>query len=144
MATTTAKPKRRYSRNRKYFKGKCETCEAKTEFTLHQEIESEGVLEVRCNQCHGLFSFPFERVLKNGRLLTGAEFEKRQEALSKVVSYSPQKTYWRGQTIRHDTLNDVGKVIRKEKSDGDTKIIVVEFENSGKKKLVEDFRPFAS
>lgn len=61
-----------------------------------------------------------------------------------MVSYSPQKTYWRGQTIRHDTLNDVGKVIRKEKSDGDTKIIVVEFENSGKKKLVEDFRPFAS
>ena len=64
--------------------------------------------------------------------------ETRQQALSQVVNYSAQKTYWRGQKIRHKKFDDTGIVMSKEKTDGDHNIIIVKFENVGQKKLVED------
>ena len=70
-------------------------------------------------------------------MLTEKQFEERKKALAICEDYSPQKTYWVGQEIRHTTFQDTGTVLKKTKSDGGHKLVVVKFEKSGKKTLIE-------
>jgi len=51
--------------------------------------------------------------------------------------YSPMKQYRVGQTIWHQKFNDHGVIIGKETSSGGKGLVVVEFQNGGKKKLIE-------
>jgi hypothetical protein len=52
-------------------------------------------------------------------------------------TYSPMKSYAIGESIFHQKFNDFGVVIGKELSSQGKRLIVVEFQNSGKKKLIE-------
>ncbi len=122
---------------RKYYKGYCETCGEPVRFVLKDKDEEEGQIILRCDSCHSRLNVPVERVLKSGRLLTEDEYERRSEALSKVSDYKPGATYWVGQKIRHNKFSDVGKIIRKEKTDDEHRAIIVKFEKVGTKKLVE-------
>lgn len=123
---------------RKYYKGQCHHCGEFRKLVLIKKDEDQKILLLRCGECSALNEFPLERVLKTGRVLTEKEFKNREEALSEVQYYSPEKTYWQGQRIRHPVLDEVGKVIAKGKTGDEHKIITVDFEKSGKKKLVED------
>lgn len=123
--------------NRKYFKGVCQQCGERTKMTLIEYDKVKGLLRLRCDVCPGFSVFPIERALKSGRLLTQEEYEKRKQALSQVMNYSPRKIYWRGQRIRHNVFDEIGKVVKKEKTDGDHRVIIVSFDKAGKKKLIE-------
>ncbi|MFQ5631635.1 MAG: hypothetical protein ACE5I1_22915 [bacterium] len=105
--------------------------------TLIRHNKANELLRLRCNACLDINVFPIERLLKWGQLLTEEEYEKRKEALSQVMDYSPKKTYWHGQKIRHKDFDDVGKVVKKEKTDGNHRVIIVKFDKVGKKKLIE-------
>lgn len=126
------------SYRRKYFKGYCSNCGEIQRLTRVGENDDEGFLWLKCNNCSGLHDYPVERVMKKGRVLTEEEYAKREKAMADVRDYSPDKTYWRGQEIRHPNLDEVGKVVDKQKTEGDHKIIIVDFEKSGTKKLIED------
>jgi hypothetical protein len=52
-------------------------------------------------------------------------------------TYSPMKSFAIGESIFHQKFNDFGVVISKELSSQGKRLIVVEFQNSGKKKLIE-------
>ncbi len=53
------------------------------------------------------------------------------------VTYSPLKMFALGDSIFHESFNDFGVVISKELSSQGKGLINVEFQNSGKKKLIE-------
>ncbi|MFQ5752443.1 MAG: hypothetical protein ACE5HI_10635 [bacterium] len=125
---------------RKHYNGHCHQCDEFSKLVLIEKDEEQEIFRLRCSQCFALNEFPLERVLKTGRLLTEKEFENREEALSEVQDYNPKKSYWRGQKIRHPVFDEVGKVVAKGETVDDNKIITVNFEKSGKKKLVEDLK----
>ncbi|NIR47212.1 hypothetical protein GWO43_01835 [candidate division KSB1 bacterium] len=127
------------SYKRKYYKGLCRKCGELKRLVLWQEDDSREILRLRCLDCYTMNDVPVERVLRNGRVLTENERKNRKEALSQVLEYSPKNTYWKGQRIRHPVLNDVGKVVNKVETDGNHRIIVVDFEKNGTKKLVEGY-----
>ena len=54
--------------------------------------------------------------------------------------YSPREQFSVGQTIFHKSFNDHGIILGKETSSGGKGLIVVEFQNSGKKKLIETIK----
>lgn len=123
--------------NRKYYNGFCPSCGEFTTMTLLRYDKAEGALQLRCNDCLRFNSYPVKRALKSGRLLTEKEFEERAQALAEISDYSPGKTYWRGQKIRHKKFDDIGEVIKKEKTEGNHHVIVVEFARVGKKRLIQ-------
>jgi hypothetical protein len=124
---------------RKYFQGECRHCGTQKKLILNEWDESRDVAILRCSDCPSIFEIPFGRILKTGRVLTVNEYDEREKALSEIQNYSPEKNYWRGQTIRHPVLNETGKVIAKSETNAKQKIITVDFEDSGKKRLVEDY-----
>lgn len=130
--------KTRIPHNRKHFFGLCPQCQKQTAMVLLHRDKAKGIFKLSCESCAAISTFPKDRILRTGRILTEDEAETRQQALSQVVNYSAQKTYWRGQKIRHKKFDDTGIVMSKEKTDGDHNIIIVKFENVGQKKLVED------
>lgn len=131
----TVKHKKPY--NRKYYNGLCAGCGEFAAMTLLRYDRSAGELHLRCNDCLRLNVYPIKRALKSGRLLTQQEFEERSKALAEIRDYSPGKTYWRGQRIRHKKFNDIGEVIKKEKTEGNHQVIVVKFDRIGQKRLVQ-------
>ena len=133
MPTTSAKK----PHNRKYYQGVCPECRQFTAMTFVSYDQAGGMLQLRCNDCFRYHDHPVSRALKSGRLLTEAEFEERNQALSEIRDYSPQQTYWRGQKIRHKKFNDVGEVIKKEKTGDQLQVIIVKFAKVGEKRLVQ-------
>ncbi|NIR47216.1 hypothetical protein GWO43_01855 [candidate division KSB1 bacterium] len=124
---------------RKYFNGRCPKCNRPRKLTLIGEDEDVGVVWLRCNKCLETHSYAVERLRKTGRVLTKSELKKRNEAMSEVAEYTPDKTYWIGQKIHHPDFDEVGEIVKKEETSGKNQMIIVEFENQGTKKLVEGF-----
>ncbi|MEJ2195428.1 MAG: hypothetical protein P8X73_11300 [Ignavibacteriaceae bacterium] len=54
-----------------------------------------------------------------------------------VTTYAPGKTFVLGETIYHQNWDDFGKVITKETLSNGQNSIIVEFQKSGSKKLIE-------
>jgi hypothetical protein len=52
-------------------------------------------------------------------------------------TYSPAKSFAIGETIFHQKFNDFGIVLSKELSSDGKRVIIVDFQNGGKKKLLE-------
>ncbi|MFQ5638605.1 MAG: hypothetical protein ACE5IR_11490 [bacterium] len=129
-------------RQRVNYKGICGQCGAFGKLTFWEEGKANGVLRLRCSQCLMVSDVPLKKILKSGRVLTEEEFNRRKEALSKVLDYDPASTYWVGQKIRHPRFKDSGEVKKKERTSGNHKMIVVEFEKKGTKRLVEGYENF--
>ncbi len=53
------------------------------------------------------------------------------------LTYSPLKAFSIGDSIFHQKFNDFGVIIGKELSSQGRRLIIVEFQNSGKKRLIE-------
>ena len=101
------------------------------------EDDNKKYYRLRCLSCTSIISFPAERVLRLGRVLTEAELLERREALSAVKEYDPLARHWRGQAIWHPVLDDVGEIIEKRETSGAHHVIIDDFEKHGKKQLIE-------
>ena len=55
-----------------------------------------------------------------------------------AVEYEASKTFDVGQTIYHSTWDDLGLVVSKSKTSGGVQAIMVTFEKSGERKLIEN------
>lgn len=122
---------------RKNFEGICSKCDQIRPLQLHQYDKESKTLTLRCKKCGELNAYPLKRALKSGRVLTEDEFEERKKALATCAEYKPQKTYWVGQEIQHAAFQDSGKITKKTKSNSGRRFIVVKFEKSGEKTLIE-------
>lgn len=86
----------------------------------------------RCTRC------------KHSVSINPKSIEEAKKALKASISketctlYSNEKTYSLGEAIYHSEWDDVGKVIRKEKTSSGIQTIVVAFERIGEKRLIEN------
>ena len=128
----------------KYITHQCAYCrrETKMEFVGNQPSENgdSDTLKMwyRCARC------------KHSALLTlsPAVFAKKSHAAPVVrdqcTPYSKEKTFTIGEHIYHADLDDIGKVLRKDKTSNGIHSIVVSFEKAGERKLLESIQADAS
>lgn len=88
----------------------------------------------RCSKCRHSFLFDLETLKKDRQGVT----EKLD--VKNCTPYSPEKTYSIGEAIYHVDWEDVGKVKGKEKTSNGGQAIVVNFEKSGERRLVENLK----
>lgn len=122
----------------KYIVHECAYCRKATKMELvgskpHEEEGSEPQqFWYRCSRC------------KHSALLDISSIGKDKKAASAVIdraactAYSADKLYKIGEEIYHAGLDDVGRVIRKDKTSGGIQSIVVTFERNGERKLLEN------
>jgi hypothetical protein len=86
----------------------------------------------RCSRC------------KHSALLDIASVGKEKKGASAIIDraacteYSADKLFKIGEEIYHAGLDDVGRVVRKDKTSGGIHSIVVTFERTGERKLLEN------
>ncbi len=86
----------------------------------------------RCTRCHH-------------SSMMGVIAAKKQDTVLKLtkdecISYSPEKSYTVGQSIYHTDWDDMGKVTAKEKTSNGGFAILVTFEKSGSRRLIENLQ----
>lgn len=110
----------------------CIHCSLTTKMVMVGEMA--GVTDkiwYRCPRCHHLSLL--SPIIENGTDNTG-NGEKTQK------KYNPEITYTLGERIFHDTLNDFGKVIKKETTSDGSHAIIVKFDNAGERRLIENYK----
>ncbi|MEK6755112.1 MAG: hypothetical protein AABZ02_03065 [Bacteroidota bacterium] len=122
----------------KYIMHDCAYCHKSTKMELVGEMQTEGSespsqkVWYRCTRCK-------HSALLDKQTLTPA---KRGEAAkidrSLCTTYSKERVYTVGQAIYHSELDDVGKVIAKQKTSDGTHAITVSFEKLGERRLIEN------
>ncbi len=122
----------------KYMMHECAYCHKDTKMeriggmTLEDGQEDPTKVWYRCTRC------------KHSALLTldGTAHDKKSGTLAidreSCTDYKAEKTYTVGQDIYHPGLDDVGRVLGKEKTSGGGQSIVVSFVNSGERRLLEN------
>jgi hypothetical protein len=124
----------------KYIVHQCAYCrrETKMEFVGGLPAENDGAEPsktwYRCTRC------------KHSALLTlvPQDREKKNHAIpidrETCTTYAKEKLYKVGEHIYHSEWDDVGKVIRKDKTSNGIQSIVVSFEKLGERKLLENIQ----
>lgn len=114
----------------------CRFCDKITNVRLDRSIAENGrtidrnsTFEYLCTKCLKTFCF-------SGNDLLEEDIEKDKETQSAVRDYSPDSHYYIGETIYHKRLKEMGVIVGKEK--GSPSRIIVNFEKSGIKKLIEN------
>ncbi|HEY3874182.1 MAG TPA: hypothetical protein VGM92_01790 [Candidatus Kapabacteria bacterium] len=108
---------------------------AETSEPLQEGQPEPENLWVRCTKCHNT-------MLVN---LTALMSEKPKThtmvSPSECTPYSPSRIYAIGEAIFHKDWDDVGTVIGKEVTASGRNAVIVHFEKSGERKLLENFQP---
>ncbi|HTP80187.1 MAG TPA: hypothetical protein VMM57_07270 [Bacteroidota bacterium] len=125
----------------KYMMHECAYCHKQTKMELvggMQQAEgqdpSSQKLWYRCTRC------------KHSALIdTSAALQDKKNAAAKIdrntcVEYAKEREFAVGQAIYHADLDDMGRVIRKDKTSSGRHSIIVSFEKGGEKKLLENVK----
>ncbi|HAV24173.1 MAG: hypothetical protein A2X67_06630 [Ignavibacteria bacterium GWA2_55_11] len=122
----------------KYIMHDCAYCHKQTKMELVGGMTVEGhendpqKMWYRCTRC------------KHSALLSDVSTAKEKRSSlpaidrASCVEYAAEKIYTIGQEIYHAGLDDVGRVIRKDKTSGGIHSIIVSFVNAGERKLLEN------
>ena len=112
----------------------CASCNTVQKMEITGEVAGEGNEEKRwakCKKCKQTMIIDLDVDVKGKKVsLDGIENED-------CTTYSPVKTFELGETIYHQNWNDFGKVVTKETLSNGQNSIIVEFQKSGSKKLIE-------
>lgn len=112
----------------------CNYCKAVTKMEIKGDSSTDSESTKRwakckkCKQTLNIDLMNIEKSVKPKASLYDGE---------KSVTYSPSLSYSVGDSIFHETWNDVGVVVSKEFTSNGRGSILVEFQNLGKKKLLE-------
>ncbi len=123
----------------KYIMHQCAYCrrETKMEFVGNQPTENNDADAVkmwyRCGKCKqtALLTLSLASLTKKKGQVIAIEREK-------CTPYSKEKTFTIGEHIYHSDLDDMGRVVRKDKMSNGVHSIVVAFEKLGERKLLEN------
>lgn len=110
----------------------CGHCNRETKMEMVGTVEENPErMWYRCTRC------------RHASLLDVAAWKKtREDAKKKVeksecLEYRPDQTYTVGQAIFHTALDDMGRIVSKERTSDGAHAIVVSFEKLGEKRLLE-------
>ena len=110
----------------------CGHCERETKMEMIGPGESNPEkIWYRCTRC------------RHASLLDAAQWQRTQEDAkrkvekSECLDYRPDLTYSVGQAIFHSGLDDMGRIVSKERTSDGAHAIVVSFEKLGERKLLE-------
>jgi hypothetical protein len=112
----------------------CSSCNTIQKMEISGEVKGEGNANKRwakCKKCKQTMIIDLSSDELAGKVsLEGIENND-------VTTYAPGKTFVLGETIYHQNWDDFGKVITKETLSNGQNSIIVEFQKSGSKKLIE-------
>lgn len=112
----------------------CTTCGAVKKFEISGELAGEENKDKRwakCKTCKQTSIIDLNEIKNVGKpVLEGIENQD-------VKDYSPTNSYNVGDNIYHKSWDDFGKVVAKEVTSDGQSSIIVEFQKSGNKKLIE-------
>jgi DNA-directed RNA polymerase subunit RPC12/RpoP len=115
----------------KYVVHFCASCGKETKMEILGAMEgSENKVWYRCTRCHhsAMVDTSAQKSEMNVIKLTREQ----------CTSYSPERIYNVGESIYHSDWDDMGKVTAKEKTSNGGHAIVVTFEKSGSRRLIEN------
>ncbi|MEK7819438.1 MAG: hypothetical protein AAB255_06590 [Bacteroidota bacterium] len=108
----------------------CNYCGKEKKMEILSQIEGdENRFWHRCTGCRHSFIIDRSTLKKS--------ISKHDLTREVCVDYSPENTYEIGTHIYHQNLNDVGTITGKDKTSGGGKVIVVNFQKNGSRRLVE-------
>ncbi len=122
----------------KYIVHECAYCRKQTKMELvgGMTLDGEGSepqkFWYRCTRCKHSASLDVASVAKDKKAASAAIDR------AACTEYSADKSFKIGEEIYHAGLDDVGRVIRKDKTSGGDHSIVVTFEHAGERKLLEN------
>ncbi|MGB2869055.1 MAG: hypothetical protein WBD36_11435 [Bacteroidota bacterium] len=122
----------------KYILHECTYCHKQTKMELVGGMMAEGQegdpqrLWYRCTRCK------HSALLNVGSLAKDKKGASPKIERSNCTEYSKEKVYSIGQEIYHTGLDDMGRVIHKDKTSNGTHSITVSFEKAGERKLLEN------
>jgi predicted RNA-binding Zn-ribbon protein involved in translation (DUF1610 family) len=117
----------------KYVTHLCPSCGREAKMEIVGTMDGDGhKVWYRCTRCH--HSSMFESAVP-----------KKQDTVLKLskdecIAYSPEKILTVGQSIYHTDWDDMGRVTAKEKTSSGGFAIVVAFEKSGARRLIENLQ----
>ncbi|MBV6512021.1 MAG: hypothetical protein HRU80_14440 [Ignavibacteriales bacterium] len=115
----------------------CKFCQSVTKMERTAEIVSgdENKVWAKCKKCR-------QKMIVDLTQYEEAVRSKVPELDTATgITYSPMRSYNVGDSLFHEKLNDFGVVVSKETTSGGRSSIVVKFQNSGEKKLIETINP---
>ena len=120
----------------------CKECRKNKKMIHIGGNEDVGIYWMKCPSCHQNYSYTYtelEEVTTGKNIATNSDNGngKNEKTDDKHEEYSPLKSFYIGQTIYHKVFDDVGQVIEKNQGSDIGGRIVVSFNKSGVKKLVE-------
>ena len=110
----------------------CHRCERETKMEMIGTVESQPErIWYRCIRCR------HASLLDAGEWKRTQDEAKRKVEKSECLEYRPNMTYAVGQAIFHSGLDDMGRIISKERTSDGAHAIVVSFEKIGERRLLE-------
>ena len=110
----------------------CDYCGKEKKMAILSKVEEEeNRFWHRCTGCKHSFIIDRAKLKK-----TIAKSEITKEI---CVDYSPEKTFNVGTHIYHQNLDDLGTITAKDKTTAGGCVIVVNFQKSGVKRLIESY-----
>jgi len=111
----------------------CNHCEKVTKMGMIGAVENQPEKTwYRCTRCR------HASLIDLGELLRVQNEAKKKVDRSECTEYNPGSTYTIGQAIFHSEWDDMGKIVSKERTSGGASAIVVSFEKSGERRLLEN------
>ena len=110
----------------------CQHCEREAKMEMIGTVESQPErIWYRCTRCR------HASLLDAGQWKRTQEEAKRKVEKSECLEYRPSMTYSVGQAIFHSGLDDMGRIVSKERTSNGAHAIVVSFEKAGERRLLE-------
>lgn len=117
----------------------CSVCNSTTKMELAGDVpvfNSETKRWAKCKKCKQMMMVELASGTEQIKTSTEKPSVEKIE-YENCSEYSPQKTFIVGESIYHKTWDDYGMVVSKAISSTGQNSIIVEFQKSGQKKLIE-------
>ena len=110
----------------------CPHCDRVTKMEMIGAVENQPTKTwYRCTRCR------HASLVDQQALQLALEESRKKLDRATCAEYRPDKTYTVGDAIFHTDLDDIGKIISKERTSGGGRAIVVSFEKHGERRLLE-------
>ena len=114
----------------KYSERFCAYCNKETRMEIVGAMEGiQDKTWFRCTRCH------------HKALLDAVDATESKPDQAHATVYTPLQSFRIGEAIFHQEWNDVGKVMSKTKTSDGSQAIMVSFEKTGHRRLIENLKP---
>ena len=117
----------------KYSERFCGFCNKASRMELIGEMHNATEkIWFKCTRCHHMTLVDLKAEARDG--------SNGKADVNAAALYNPQQTFTVGQSIFHSDWDDVGKVISKTRTSDGSQAIIVSFEKTGQRTLIENLK----